>query len=112
MKRGCVLCRILKRFFSAEEQGGGRESYLELVRESRILGREVPVLLHHEGKSWSGVLDLVLEWNDTILGIDYKTGAAAEDEALFTLQSEIYRTALQRVFPERDCRFEFWWLRP
>ena len=75
------------------------------------MGREIPVYLQVENKPWNGVIDLVLEEDGDIIGIDYKF--MAQPNVLpdgYARQETLYATALQRLFPDRTVRFEFWWL--
>ncbi len=78
---------------------------------ARVLGREIPIYLAADGASWAGVIDLVLEEDETIIGVDYKL--MTEPAALpaeYQQQQRIYTETLARLFPDRNVRFEFWWL--
>ena len=81
-------------------------------RAGRVVGREIPVYLTHDGKPWSGVIDLVLEEkNGTILGVDYKTMAKpASLPEEYAQQERVYTEALRRLIPTGKIGFEFWWL--
>lgn len=96
--------KVLSGFFGSAWHGR--------ARAGRVVGREIPVYLTHEGKSWSGVLDLVLEEKGgAVVGVDYKTmarPAPLPDE--YARQQRIYTEALRRVMPDRQISFEFWWL--
>ncbi len=57
------------------------------------------------------MIDLVLEEDETIIGVDYKL--MTEPAALpaeYQQQQRIYTETLARLFPDRNVRFEFWWL--
>lgn len=81
------------------------------VRGSTVLAREMPVLLSHDDKAWSGVMDLVVEESGVVRGIDYKLrkkpSRLPED---YARQQGLYTEALRRVFGGRKVEFEFWWL--
>jgi ATP-dependent exoDNAse (exonuclease V) beta subunit len=76
-----------------------------------ILGREMPVYLTAFDKAWGGVIDLVIEENGAIIGVDYKV---MEKPPVLSVEHEqqqrIYSEALVRPFPGRTVHFEFWWL--
>ena len=109
---GLVLAaRALSRFFSGKLPGGSRHSYAERIRAGRILGREVPVFLTDKHQAWHGVIDLVLEEEGMVMGIDYKTSAPKDPlPEEYDRQLRVYTRALERAFPERTVNFEFWWL--
>ncbi len=103
---------ILERFFDGSLLDAAGQSLIERVRTGRIRGREVPVYLHEAGRRWHGVIDLVLEEQDGIVGVDYKTSRPADPMPdSYVRQQELYTAALERVVPDLPVRFEFWWLR-
>ena len=85
--------------------------YHQRARRARIEAREAPMFLSWEGRAWSGVIDLVLSENSTVKGVDYKVMKRPKRlPAEYEQQQRVYTEALQRVFPEREVSFEFWWL--
>ena len=104
-----VLCL----FYSDRLPKATRPSYRQRARSSKVLARELPFFMAARGKFWNGVMDLVLEENGEILGVDYKT--AIEKEQLpesYEQQAAIYTEALRQLYPGKTVRFEFWWLLP
>ncbi len=78
---------------------------------ARILGREIPIYLAETGRFWTGVIDLVIEEQETVVGVDYKLMTPpAELPPGYHQQQRIYTAALTRLFPDRPVTFEFWWL--
>jgi ATP-dependent exoDNAse (exonuclease V) beta subunit len=106
-----TVIATLKRFFSGEQVDIGGRSMIRRVRESKILGREVPVYLHIDAKPWHGVIDLILDESEVISGIDYKTGPRQDNLPFsYVNQQRVYQEALNQLFPQRKVCFEFWWL--
>jgi ATP-dependent helicase/nuclease subunit A len=102
---------LLARFFDGGVADDSGTALIERVRRGRILAREAPILFRHEGKTWQGVIDLVLEEAGTVRGVDFKTGHRADPlPETYRRQSAVYRHALSRLFPDRPVDFEFWWL--
>lgn len=103
---------ILEAFFDGSTGDESGRPLVERVRSAKILGREVPVLLKSEGRTWHGIIDLLLEEEDAVRGIDYKTGHrhTADLPAGYQRQRSVYSEALARLFPNRETAFEFWWL--
>ncbi|RPI25377.1 MAG: hypothetical protein EHM61_14565 [Acidobacteria bacterium] len=89
----------------------GHLPYRERVRMSRIVARELPFYMAAEGKYWNGVIDLVIEENGEIVGVDYKTSAEKEQlPESYEQQEAVYSEALKRLFPGKTVKFEFWWV--
>jgi ATP-dependent exoDNAse (exonuclease V) beta subunit len=81
------------------------------VRVARVLGQEIPVYLRADGEAWNGVMDLVLEENGRIVGVDYKTmRPPAELREEYATQQRLYTRALGEVSGGKEVAFEFWWL--
>ena len=78
---------------------------------AKILGREMPIYLTISNDAWSGVIDLVFEEDDSVIGVDYKLMKKPSTLTLeYQQQQRVYTEALRRLFPERKVTFEFWWL--
>jgi ATP-dependent exoDNAse (exonuclease V) beta subunit len=104
---------VLRLFHSDLLPGITPPSYRQRARKAKVLARELPFFMAAHGKFWNGVIDLVMEEDDQIVGVDYKT--AIEKEQLpesYAQQAAIYSEALQQLFPGKTVRFEFWWLLP
>lgn len=94
---------VLRKFF--------RSSNHTRAIEATVLGRELPIYLTVYDKAWCGVIDLAIEENGTIIGVDYKV--MEKPSVLppeYEQQQRIYTEALRRLFPDRSVTFEFWWL--
>jgi ATP-dependent helicase/nuclease subunit A len=103
--------RILEKFLAGVRVDGVGRALVERLRCGRIRGREVPVYLKQDGRRWHGIIDLILEEEDGLVGVDYKTGRPADPlPESYLRQQEIYRAALERIAPGRPVAFEFWWL--
>ena len=101
----------LRLFYSNQLPGLGRPSYRERARTAKVLARELPFFMASGGQYWNGVIDLVLEEDEQIVGVDYKT--SAEKDQLpdsYSQQAAVYTEALRRLYPAKPVRFEFWWL--
>ncbi len=102
---------LLYKFYTGQLVDNAGIPYRERLRSSQILGREIPVYLAENGKIWNGVIDLVMEREDSIQAIDYKATEAKDPlPASYIQQQKIYTEALKRTFPGRPVTFEFWWL--
>lgn len=99
--------RLLRRFYQGQVRDPRGRACIERVRRSRLLGRELPLYLKLDDQLWFGVLDLALEDERGIVGVDFKTSAEPdlEEEAR---QERIYSEALRRLYPDDPVRFEFW----
>ncbi len=103
---------VLQRFFAGASVDSSGRALVERVRNGKIRGREVPVYLREGGGYWHGVIDLVLEENGGLVGVDYKTGRPADSlPESYLQQRRIYSAALERLAGGRPVAFEFWWLR-
>jgi len=101
----------LSLFYSDRLPSKSRPSYRQRARRSKALARELPFFMTSAGRFWNGVIDLVLEEDGEIIGVDYKT--AVEKEQLpesYSQQEAVYTEALRQLFPGKTVRFEFWWL--
>jgi ATP-dependent exoDNAse (exonuclease V) beta subunit len=102
---------ILESFFSGELTDQEGLSFTSRLDRSSILGQETPVFLTIDQQSWHGVIDLVMEDKGTICAVDFKTGVFRTPlPEVYIQQERVYGEAVQRLFPSRDTRFEFWWL--
>ncbi|MEE8584674.1 MAG: PD-(D/E)XK nuclease family protein, partial [Acidobacteriota bacterium] len=102
---------ILERFFSGLSCDSAGRPYRNRLQECRILARELPVYLQVEGRPWYGVIDLVLESGQGILGVDYKSTPPRRPlPDAYARQRQIYSQALRGLYPDREVSFEFWWL--
>ncbi len=102
---------LLARFFQGGPQDDRGTPVIERVRRARIVARELPIFIRHEGRPWQGVVDLVLEDAGGITGVDFKTGHRETPlPEVYQRQSFVYGEALRRLFPDRTVSFEFWWL--
>lgn len=103
--------RILERFFAGELEDEQGIPFIERIQRSKILGREIPFFLKLEDRTWSGIIDLVVEEGRRIGAIDYKSGVRPDVlPSSYAVQENVYLEALCRLFPNREIRFEFWWL--
>ncbi len=104
--------KVLSEFYSGKLVDPSGRPYRERVQRAHVLGREIPVYLQDEGQAWHGIIDLVLEEEEIIRAIDYKTTTQQDPlPEAYTQQQRIYSEALRRLFPDQDVAFEFWWLR-
>lgn len=102
---------ILTAFFSGRAVDSGGKPLRERVEASNILGQEIPIYLTIDDQPWHGVIDLIMEHRDVVYAVDFKTGILSEPLPTPYVQQEIvYGEALRRLFPDRESRFEFWWL--
>ena len=103
--------RLLAAFAAGELADSSSTPYRSRIAASRVLGREVPLLLTFEGHPWSGTVDLVLDEGSRVLAVDYKTTRPISPlPRTYQLQRTVYLEGLARVFPDRPVEFEFWWL--
>jgi len=88
-------------------------SYKARVQRAQVIGRELPFYMAKDGRYWNGVIDLVLEEDGQICGVDYKTSAEKEQlPESYAQQAAVYTEVLRRLFPDKRVKFEFWWLGP
>jgi ATP-dependent helicase/nuclease subunit A len=100
-----ISSSALSRFYSET----GR--YRERLRSSRVLAQEVPFFLYFEERSWNGVIDLILEEDGIVRGVDFKLSAEANPlPASYARQKRVYSEAICRLFRGRTVDFDFWWL--
>jgi len=103
--------QILRSFFDGLTLDSSGRPMAQRIREARILARELPVFLAMEETPWHGILDLVIEENGIVTGIDFKTGSPGKQpNAAYETQLKVYLEALRRIQPDRECRYELWWL--
>jgi len=102
---------ILLAFVIGKSADATGRPYCERLHAGRILGRELPFYVYLNDRAWHGVIDLVLDEGQWICAIDYKTGARPQPlPPSYAAQETVYVSALRQLFPDRDIRFEFWWL--
>jgi len=102
---------ILDGFYSGEARDAKGNSLAERVGRGRIMGREFPVLVEYDGLVQSRIIDLLLEEDDVITIVDYKTGGKPDElPERYRVQQETYTAAVERLAPGRTVKFEFWWL--
>jgi len=98
-------------FYSGGLPGGAAPSYRERTRNSKVLARELPFFMAEGENFWNGVIDLVLEEDGQVLGVDYKTSIEKEQlPESYAQQATVYTQALRQLFPGKPVSFEFWWL--
>ncbi|HEU4638697.1 MAG TPA: PD-(D/E)XK nuclease family protein, partial [Candidatus Binatia bacterium] len=105
---GEELQAILERFLDSN-------IYAEL-RNARILGREVPLLMPWNGQIMEGVIDLIYERNGLLYLADYKTDSVAAKDLRFGAeryrrQAEIYSEAARRSLKREVAAFKLIFLR-
>lgn len=91
------------------------QAYAELAA-SRILGREVPLLMPWNGQIMEGVIDLVYEKNDLLYLADYKTDRIAPAELRqgaerYRQQAAIYSQAVKQSLGREVGAFKVIFLR-
>jgi len=91
------------------------KAYAELA-QSRILGREVPLLMPWNGQIMEGVIDLIYEKNGLLYLADYKTDTLNREELpkgaiLHRQQAEIYCEAARRSLRREVGGFRLIFLR-
>ncbi len=102
---------ILLAFFGGKSADETGRPYCERLQTGRILGREVPFYVYLNDRPWHGVIDLILDEGSQICAIDYKTGKKPQQlPSSYETQESVYVSALCRLFPNREIKFEFWWL--
>lgn len=102
---------LLRSFFGGKMKDSKGVPLLTRIQRSRLLGREVPFFLRRSDRTWTGVIDLILQEDCRIYAIDYKTSEKPETlPSSYAVQREVYLEALERLFPGQEVVFEFWWL--
>jgi ATP-dependent helicase/nuclease subunit A len=91
------------------------QAYAELAG-SRILGREVPLLMPWNGQVMEGVIDLIYEKNGLLYLADYKTDRIARHELSqaaerYRQQAEIYSRAARQSLRREVAAFKLIFLR-
>jgi ATP-dependent helicase/nuclease subunit A len=94
----------------------GSTAYAELAT-SRILGREVPLLMPWDGNIMEGIIDVIYERNGLLYLADYKTdriapGEMARHAKVYHEQAEIYTRAAQQSLRRSVAAFKLIFLRP
>jgi len=89
--------------------------YAELTG-SRIVGREVPLLMPWNGQIMEGVIDLIYEKNGLLYLADYKTDRITQDQlaegaARYRHQAEIYSRAVKQSLGRELAAFKIIFLR-
>jgi ATP-dependent helicase/nuclease subunit A len=89
--------------------------YSEL-REAKILGREVPLLMPWDGQIMEGVIDLIYEHSGLLYLADYKTDEIATGEitqraARYHQQAEVYSRAVRESLQREVAAFKVIFLR-
>ena len=102
------LRNVLQAFFRSQ-------AYAELTG-SRILGREVPLLMPWNGTIMEGVIDLIYEKNGLLYLADYKTDRVAPDKLRqgaerYRQQAEIYSRAVKQSLGREVAAFKVIFLR-
>lgn len=102
------LRNILQAFFRSQAYAG--------LSGSRILGREVPLLMPWNGQIMEGVIDLIYEKNGLLYLADYKTDRIAPDELRqgaerYRQQAEIYLRAVKQSLGREVAAFKVIFLR-
>jgi len=93
----------------------GSSAYSE-VAGSRILGREVPLVMPWNGQIMEGVIDLIYEKNGLLYLADYKTDRIAKAELSqgverYRPQAEIYSKAVEQSLGRSPAAFKVIFLR-
>jgi ATP-dependent helicase/nuclease subunit A len=93
----------------------GSSAYSELAG-SRILGREVPLVMPWNGQIMEGVIDLIYEKNGLLYLADYKTDKIARAEVSqgverYRPQAEIYLKAVEQSLGRSPAAFKVIFLR-
>ncbi len=102
---------ILRNFFAGKLTDYWGRPYCDRLECSRILAQEIPVYLRMGKQAWHGVIDLILEEEEKIYAIDFKTGSFSSPlPEVYQQQEMVYGEASHRLFPNREVHFEFWWL--
>jgi ATP-dependent helicase/nuclease subunit A len=102
------LREIFRHFF-------GSTIYAELAA-SRILGREVPLLMPWDGQVMEGVIDLIYERDGLLYIADYKTDRVVREELSqlkdrYRHQAEVYSQAVQQSLQRPVAAFKLVFLR-
>lgn len=93
----------------------GSRIYAELA-QSRILGREVPLLMPWNGQIMEGVIDLIYEYEGLLYLADYKTDRTARENltqgaARYRQQADIYSRAARQSLKREVAAFKVIFLR-
>jgi len=93
----------------------GSATYAEL-KKTRILGREVPLLMPWDGQIMEGVIDLIYERDGLLYLADYKTDRITEEELTQTAeryhqQAQIYSLAARQSLNRDVAAFKLIFLR-
>jgi ATP-dependent exoDNAse (exonuclease V) beta subunit len=103
---------ILDRFYSGATRDERGIPLRERIGNAGIIAREFPVMLSFQGESQYRIIDLLLEEDEGITIVDFKTGAKPEFmPERYIKQQETYTRAVQQLSGDRPVRFEFWWLK-
>ncbi|TMA96045.1 MAG: hypothetical protein E6J74_09900 [Deltaproteobacteria bacterium] len=91
------------------------KAYAELT-DSRIVGREVPLLMPWNGQIMEGVIDLIYKKNGLLYLADYKTDRITKDQlaegaARYNRQAEIYSRAVKQSLGRELAAFKIIFLR-
>jgi ATP-dependent helicase/nuclease subunit A len=93
-----------------------RSSAYSEVAGSRILGREVPLVMPWNGQIMEGIIDLIYETNGLLYLADYKTDKIAQAELSqgverYRSQAEIYLKAVEQSLGRSPAAFKLIFLR-
>lgn len=83
-----------------------RSAEYNKIKESRILGREIPFIMPYEGAVMRGVIDLIYKDGENTVIADFKTGKGG-DPGKYGIQAEIYRAAVRNILKIRDAEVKF-----
>jgi len=87
------------------------EAYEDL-RMAHIMGREVPLLLHWEGRIMRGAIDIIYEINNQIIIADYKTDRVVSlNNPTYQNQKKVYTEAVKRCLHIDNPAFKLIYLR-
>ena len=102
---------ILERFFSGQTLDASGRPLRSRVREGLIKAREFPVMVEFGDDVQYRVIDLLLEEDEDITIVDFKTGGKpAVLPEKYLVQQEVYTEAVRRLAPGKTVKFEFWWI--
>jgi ATP-dependent helicase/nuclease subunit A len=97
------LSQIFHTFFASS-------IYQELC-QARILGREIPFALPWDGRVMEGVIDIIYEWQDSLIVADYKTDRIEGKDIAqwvehYQPQAEVYTEATRRCLGKKEAIFK------